>query len=69
MKAEVKIRPFTFPNFLKLDDGRERGAQIPVATLSPEAASELWDDMKAAWLAHVAKKKQEADRGSIDDEV
>lgn len=61
MKGTVKIQMFNLPNFLKIDaPGASADAgSLDVAHLFPDdqSAREFWDDCKARWVEHVAKRR------------
>ncbi len=52
---EVNLLPFTFPNFIKVQEWTDH--TYPVAMLSDEIAAAYWDELKPLWLAHVAEKR------------
>lgn len=62
----VPVRPFSFPNFLAVDQqvGELSRWMIPVADMTDEQASELWDAMKDNWLSHVRTRRESRRSGS-----
>lgn len=49
-------RPMRIPNFLRYPTFGAEDATFDVGQLSPEDASNLWDEWRSVWLEHVAKR-------------
>ena len=49
-------RPMRMPNFLRYPLMNAEDGSLDVGELSQEDAAQLWDEWKAVWLAHVAKR-------------
>jgi hypothetical protein len=60
MMPTVKAKPFLLPNFLRLEVG-EGELTMRVGALFPtdEDAAKFWDESKARWVAHVAKRRSQ----------
>jgi len=64
MEINVKLLPFSFPNFIRIDiDSRETdGNRVKVGKavheFTDEQAEAYWDAMKPQWLEHVSKKRE-----------
>lgn len=66
MPIEVKIEPFRFPNYLRMEqfsvaDPRNLRDMFPVGYLTEEQAAAYWDELRPLWLEHV-KNRQKTER-------
>jgi len=68
--ATIKIHPFTYANFVHLDIPRTVGptpedVSLDVGKAFPTdaAAAEFWDELKAGWIKHVAKRRDPSASG------
>ena len=58
MDVEAKIKPFRLPNFVTVHLANDpNGTLLSVGRMTEAQAEEYWEDMKAIWLDHVARKR------------
>lgn len=68
-KMSVNIKPFTVPNYVKVDVGTKNDNVIPLEDVSEETLIEMCHDFKEAVLEKKRRRREsEIFRGSIDDE-
>lgn len=59
MRATVKTKPFTLPNYLRIEGPFDDSQGIDVGALFPTDAdaATFWDECKEQWLNHVGRRR------------